>query len=143
MQPTPSSSQPLGETAGESAVTLSLPARHEQLPILRLLTEAVAMRNNCTLDQAADLKLAVDQIGTLLMSAAAENSALTCRYEQVDDTLQTSLSAVTVSSWEPERGSIEWRMLSALADSVSISQHPTESGRANESTVTVCTRKPA
>lgn len=141
MQATPSTRPTLGETDADSAVTLSLPARHEQLPILRLMTEAVAMRNNCTLDQAADLKLAVDQIGTLLMSAAAPSTFLTCDFQPDGDSLRTRLTAVTASNWEPEPGSLEWRMLSALADSVSISQHPTDSGQANESTVTVRTRK--
>ncbi len=55
-------------------MTVTVAARHDQLTILRMLTELVAMRNNCTLDQAADLKLAVDQICTLLISSAAPDT---------------------------------------------------------------------
>lgn len=124
-----------------STVTLIVPARHDQLPLVRLLTEAAAMRNNCTLDQAADLKLAIDQICTLLITAAAPDTEITCRYQVVGDTFEATLTAVTVADWHPEPGSLEWRMLSALADSLSTTQHPTATGKTNESVVTVGTRK--
>ncbi|MFC9515146.1 anti-sigma factor [Nocardiaceae bacterium NPDC056970] len=123
------------------AVTVSVAARHDQLPILRMLTEVVAMRNNCTLDQSADLKLAVDQICTLLISSAAPDTEVTCRYTTVDDTFRIVLTAFTVAEWYPERGSLEWRILSALADSIAIDQQPDASGHTTESTVTICTRK--
>lgn len=125
----------------DSLVTLTLPARHDQLPILRLLTESVAMRNGCTLEQSSDLKLAVDQIVTLLISVTTERSHLRCEFLPVGDELQTRLTAITTANWEPEVGSLEWRMLAALADSIDITQQPTDIGNANESTVTVLTRK--
>lgn len=129
------------ETNGAPPVTLTVAAQHDQLPLLRMLTEVVAMRNNCTLDQAADLKLAVDQISTLLISAAAPHTELGCRFAAVGDTFSIILTAITSGDWQPERGSLEWRILSALADSIEISQQADDSGRAKESTVTLCTRK--
>lgn len=132
--------QNVGETT--APVTLTLPARHEQLPIIRLLTEAVAMRNDCTLDQAADLKLAVDQICTLLISAAAPGTPLVCRYCADASTFEATITATTVADWQPEHGSLEWRILQALAESVSATQHPTDSHLTNESTVIVRARKP-
>ncbi|PTR28753.1 serine/threonine-protein kinase RsbW [Rhodococcus sp. OK519] len=129
------------ETNGAPPVTLTVAAQHDQLPLVRMLTEVVAMRNNCTLDQAADLKLAVDQISTLLISAAAERTELGCRFRAAGDTFSVVLTATTVGDWQPEHGSLEWRILSALADSIEISQQPDDSGRAHESTVTLCTRK--
>lgn len=123
------------------AVTLTLAARHDQLPVLRMLTEVVAMRNNCTLDQATDLKLAIDQISTLLISAAAPATEITCRYLVSDDTFRIVLTAVTETDWQPENGSLEWRILSALADSIDISEQPAGAVGATESTVTLSTRK--
>lgn len=121
-------------------VTLTVAARHDQLSIVRMLTELVAMRNNCTLDQSADLKLAVDQVSTLMISAAAPDTELFCRYHVVDDAFRVVLEAVTVVDWHPEHGSLEWRILSALADSISVDQQSDESGR-TDSTVTICMRK--
>ena len=50
--------------------TLSVPALMGELPVIRMLTEVVAMHGGCTLDQVSDLKLAVDQICTLLIEVA-------------------------------------------------------------------------
>jgi len=141
MQADPTSEVSHRQTAAAPAVTVSVGARHDQLPILRMLTEVVAMRNNCTLDQSADLKLAVDQICTLLISSAAPDAEVTCRYGTVDDTFRIVLTARTVAEWYPEPGSLEWRILSALADSIAIDQEPDTSGHATTSTVTICTRK--
>ncbi|MDG3013833.1 anti-sigma factor [Speluncibacter jeojiensis] len=124
------------------SVVLSIPAQHEQLPIIRLLTEAVAMRNDCTLDQAADLKLAVDQICTLLIAAAAPGAGLVCHYTADEHTFEAAITATTAADWRPEDGSLEWRILRALAGTLSVSQHPTDSQLANETTVVVRTRKP-
>ncbi|QCQ89870.1 anti-sigma factor [Rhodococcus sp. SGAir0479] len=121
-------------------VTLTVAARHDQLSVVRMLTELVAMRNNCTLDQSADLKLAVDQISTLMISAAADDTELSCRYLMLDETFQVVLEAITVADWHPEEGSLEWRILSALADSISVTQQPDDTGR-TASTATICMRK--
>lgn len=123
--------------------TLSVPALHTQLPIVRMLTEVVAMHSGCTLDQVSDLKLAVDQVCTLLIDAADPHSGVSCSYRVVGDDLHVSVTATTVAHWRPASDSLEWRILELLTDTVTAGEEPAESGGGTVSTVEFTLAKPA
>ncbi|EME23106.1 anti sigma factor [Rhodococcus triatomae BKS 15-14] len=123
-------------------VTLSVPAQHSQLPVIRLLTEMVAMQAGCTLDQSADLKLAVDQVCTLLIDAAAPDTEIACRYQAVDDEFRVALEAHTITQWRPAPGSLERRILESLTDTLAIRDEPAGSEQSSRSTVLLSIGKP-
>ncbi|WP_420749726.1 anti-sigma factor [Rhodococcus sp. O3] len=133
-RPMPSAPEP--EPGGAAIpTTLSVPALHAQLPVIRMLTEVVAMHSGCTLDQVSDLKLAVDQICTLLIDAAAPATEITCRFHGGREVFDIEVTATTVRSWRPEPDSLDWRIVELLADTVSASETPAPNGETAESTV--------
>lgn len=123
--------------------TLSVPAVHVQLPVVRMLTEVVAMHSGCTLDQVSDLKLAVDQICTLLIDAAAPDSAITCRFHCGRNVFRVEVTATTTEPWRPAPDSLEWRIVELLADTLSASEEPMPNGQAATSTVELSIGMPA
>lgn len=116
-------------------VTLSVPAQHSQLPVIRLLTEMVAMQAGCTLDQTADVKLAVDQVCTLLIDAAAPATEIVCRYQAVGDDFRITLTAETITQWRPTPGSLERRILESLTDMLTIRDESAGAEQPNRSIV--------
>lgn len=119
-------------------VTLTVPASHDQLALIRMVTEMTSMQCGCTLDQSADLKLAVDLVCTLLIDAAEPTSRVDCRYCPTDAELRVEIRAVTAAAWQPEADSIEWRILHSLTNDMVL----TDSGHATESFVALTVGKP-
>lgn len=129
----PGPSAPVGDRP--IPVSLGVPARHDQLPVIRLLTEMVAMHAGCTLDQVADVKLAVDQVCTLLMDASAPGTELTCRYRAVPGTFEVTVAATTTESWAPQPNSLEGRILASLTEFLTLTERPDGDSAARHSTV--------
>lgn len=123
--------------------TLAVPALHAQLPVIRMLTEVVAMHSGCTLDQVSDLKLAVDQICTLLIDAAAPASEITCRFDGAREVFRIEVTATTIAPWRPAPDSLEWRIVELLADTLSASEEPAPTGETAESRVELSIGMPA
>ncbi|WP_240794846.1 ATP-binding protein [Rhodococcus zopfii] len=128
---------------GGIPTTLSVPALHAQLPVIRMLTEVVAMHGGCTLDQVSDLKLAVDQVCTLLIEAAAPATEITCRFHKDHDVFRIEVTATTIERWRPAPDSLEWRILELLADTLSANEEPEPTGKAARSTVELSIGMPA
>ncbi len=123
-------------------VVLTVPAAHSQLSVIRLLSEMVAMNSGCTLDQATDLKLAVDQLCTLMIDAAQPGSTITCRYEQQGPLFRVTVAATTHAPWRPAADSLEWRILESLADELTLDDGAVEAAAVTESTAVLCMTKP-
>lgn len=97
---------------------LELPADGTFLPVLRTATAGLATRLSFGLDAIEDLRVAVDEAAGLMLSAATdEQSALECRFDVTDTDLLISIAASGIGDL-PDRRSFDWRVLDALAGSV-------------------------
>lgn len=123
--------------------TLSVPALMGELPVIRMLTEVVAMHGGCTLDQVSDLKLAVDQICTLLIEVAVPATEITCRFHTGSDVLRVEVTATTTGPWGPAPDSLEWRILEVLADTIAASEVVAPNGQTTEARVELSIGMPA
>ncbi len=101
-----------------AGVELRMAPDPAQLPIVRAVAADVAMRQDFDLDSIEDLKLAVDEACSTLISLATPNSVLSARFVVVGDAIQVSTSVGSKRSAPPDRDSFGWRVLSALVDSV-------------------------
>jgi serine/threonine-protein kinase RsbW len=97
-------------------IELRIGARLEQLPIIRSLAATVAIRADFDLDSIADLKLAVDEACSTLITRAVPGSALTCRFSVHGDEIRFLGMATSVNTAEPRRDSFGWRVLTTLTD---------------------------
>ena len=98
-------------------VELRVDAKLESLSLVRAMTSAVAMRADYDIDAIADLRLAVDEICTMLVRRAAPGAALRGRFSLLPHSL-TFETAVRVDDAAPvPQRSLSWRLLTALVDS--------------------------
>jgi len=100
-------------------IELRIGAKLEQLPIIRSLAATVAIRADFDLDSIADLKLAVDEACSTLITRAIPGSALTCRFILRDNEIRFVGMATSASQAEPRRDSFGWRVLTTLTDDAS------------------------
>jgi serine/threonine-protein kinase RsbW len=109
-------------------IELRIGARLEQLPIIRSLAATVAIRADFDLDSIADLKLAVDEACSTLITRALPGGALTCRFIVRKDEIRFVGMTSSANAAEPRRDSFGWRVLTTLTDEASSWVDRSESG---------------
>jgi serine/threonine-protein kinase RsbW len=100
-------------------IELRLGAKLEHLPIIRSLAATLAIRADFDLDSIADLKLAVDETCSTLITRALPHSTLSCRFTVRPNEIRFAAAAVSTDHAEPKRDSFGWRVLTTLTDDVS------------------------
>ena len=97
-------------------IELRLGAELTNLPIIRSLTSSIAMRADFDLDAIADLKLAVDEACSTLITRAAPDATLRCAFTVSKDEIRFTASIRSASDAKPSSDSFGWRVLTTLAD---------------------------
>ena len=72
-------------------ITIKLPAKPEYISVARLTTAAIANRNNFTIDEIEDLKVAVSEAGSYLINQFSNLGHLTIDFQIHGDTGITAL----------------------------------------------------
>ncbi len=108
-------------------VELRMAADPTQLSIVRAVAADIAMRQDFDLDSIEDLKLAVDETCSTLITLAADDAVLSCHFA-VDPAGSVHVNArvSAKAAAGPDEGSFGWRVLTALVDSVETSAEETE-----------------
>ncbi|WP_447003311.1 ATP-binding protein [Saccharothrix isguenensis] len=101
-----------------AGVELRMAADPTQLSIVRAVAADIAMRQDFDLDSIEDLKLAVDEACSTLISLATPDAVLSARFVVVDGSVQVFTEVGSERSAPPDRDSFGWRVLSSLVDSV-------------------------
>ncbi len=97
-------------------IELRLGAELTNLPIIRSLTSSIAMRADFDLDAIADLKLAVDEACSTLITRAAPDATLRCTFAVSKDQIRFVVRVPSTSDTKPSSDSFGWRVLTTLAD---------------------------
>ncbi|WP_414636252.1 ATP-binding protein [Actinophytocola sp.] len=97
-------------------IELRLAARLEHLPIIRSVAANLAIRADFDLDAIADLKLAVDEACSTLITRAAKGATLSCRFFLSPNEIRFAAMVLSKSDHEPSRDSFGWRVLTTLTD---------------------------
>lgn len=103
-------------------VEIRVAASLTQLPILRGLAETLVLLSDFTLDEVADVRLAVDEVCSTLIAIAAPDSALTCEFVVGDTELLVRVDGVAAAEGMPDQRSFGWHVLRTLSDEVSADQ---------------------
>ncbi|SMC53631.1 serine/threonine-protein kinase RsbW [Kibdelosporangium aridum] len=100
-----------------------------QLPMLRAITSAVAMRQDYDLDSIADLKMAVDEACSMLVLRAITGSILTVRFTPKNE-IKVVATVLSDSDEWPDTSMFSWHVLSTLTDSLEagVTQAPADPG---------------
>jgi serine/threonine-protein kinase RsbW len=97
-------------------VELKIGAELTNLPIIRSLASSIAMRADYDLDSIADLKLAVDEACSTLITRADVNATLHCSFTVSKDEIRFLVKIRSTSDVVPSSDSFGWRVLTTLTD---------------------------
>ncbi|MGW5451333.1 anti-sigma factor [Nocardia sp. NPDC003979] len=103
-------------------VQIRVAASVTQLPILRGLAETLVLLSDFTLDEVADVRLAVDEVCSTLIAIAAPGSQLTCEFVVGDTELVVRVEGVAATEGLPDQRSFGWHVLRTLSDEVNADQ---------------------
>lgn len=107
-----------GKQAVEEAL-LVMPARSDLLALLRTVVADLAARQGFSYDAIDDLRIAVSEAATFLLSAASPASRLQLRISPSGEGLNVGISTDAVAEVWPPPGAdrtLAWQVLSALTD---------------------------
>ncbi|WP_024805417.1 ATP-binding protein [Nocardia sp. BMG51109] len=105
-------------------VEIGVAATVSQLPIVRGLAETLVLLSDFTLDEVADIRLAVDEACSTLIAVAAAGTTLRCRFTVGDEDLLVRVTGIAGAEGLPDQRSFGWHVLRTLTDEVTITQQP-------------------
>ncbi|WP_051116323.1 ATP-binding protein [Amycolatopsis nigrescens] len=110
-------SPPSNDIGAHDDIELRLGADLVHLPIIRSVAGTVATRADFDLDAIADLRLAVDEACSTLITSALPGSTMVCRFVIRDGELRFTGAVVSNRSEAPSTATFGWRVLTTLTDS--------------------------
>ncbi|AHH16804.1 putative anti-sigma factor [Nocardia nova SH22a] len=110
--------------AGTTAIGFRVPAVADQLIMTRALTETVALVADFGIDEATDIRLAVDEVVSALIVDAVAGSEIDCTFTAGESTMDVRVAAVTTGADCPDTGGFGWHIVSTLTQWV----HTSNSG---------------
>lgn len=114
----PAGRSPAGPS--DAQVELRVPADEAFVPTVRLTTAALATRCEFTVDEIADVRLAVDEACALLIPHATGDEPMTVRFTVGEHALGIEVSLTAAAAAEPDRSSYAWAVLAALAGPIAV-----------------------
>lgn len=99
-------------------VTLTFAADTRNAALARTIAAAMAARADLPIDQLEDLRLAVDEAVTQIVSAAPRDADVDCAFRIDGDRVHVQITSSTTATSVPSTTSFSWTVLSALVDSV-------------------------
>ena len=102
----------------DGLIEVRIPAQRAQLFVIRSLVAAIALRQDFDLDEVEDIKLAVDEVCSSLVSRAQPGESMTCRFDVGSESIAIVASVGTGVAQPVERGTFGWHVLVTVADHV-------------------------
>ena len=109
-------------------VELRVIADADQLPVVRAVAETLAVLGDFTLDDIADIKLAVDEVCSQLIAGVVPSAELTCSFVVGESGMQITTTSVVHEGRVPKSDSFGWHVLQTLTDSISLSASSVPNG---------------
>lgn len=101
-------------------VTIRIPAQRDYVSTLRLVAASLAARCDLTIDEAEDLRLAVDESCAILLPDAVPGASINTRFEITPGALHFTCSVRSTNISGPDRDGLGWAVLSALVSDVGV-----------------------
>lgn len=99
-------------------VTLTFAADTRNVALARTIAAAMAARADLPIDQLEDLRLAVDEAVTQILSAAPADADVSCEFRIDGDRVHVQIASSTTATSVPSTTSFSWTVLSALVEVV-------------------------
>lgn len=109
-------SHPEDEPRSPGDIELRVDADPSHLSVIRAVAGNLAMGQDFDLDTIADLKLAVDEVCSVLITRATTGATLVCRFAVTADEITVHASTLTRDDVLPGQESFGWKVLTTLTD---------------------------
>jgi len=100
-------------------VTLTFGVDTRNMGLARTVAATMAARAGLTVDRLEDVRLAVDEAVSQVISEAPRDGKVACRFEVTADSLLIDVTAPNASGRYPSTDTFGWTVLRALVDEVS------------------------
>ncbi|WP_326836167.1 ATP-binding protein [Amycolatopsis rhabdoformis] len=127
----PSHGMPAVDDLLAEVVELRLPAETGQIPLVRMLAQAVVARADYGLDAIADAKMAVDEACAQLVELADFGETMTCRFRVAPEGVAITVETTAGHARLPSDHSFGWHVLTTLAAAVSATSTPAPGSAGN------------
>ncbi|MEU7633065.1 anti-sigma factor [Nocardia sp. NPDC049220] len=107
-----------------TTVGVRVPARLEQLTMLRALAETVALIADFALDEVTDIRLALDEVATSLILDAVPGSTIDCDFTYDTDQMFVHASSIAGSASVVDESDFGWHIIRTLTESIATVQSP-------------------
>ena len=107
-----------GSEQERAEIEMTVPADSAYLSVLRTAAAGLAARLDFTLDDIEDLRIAVDEACSLLLSQAVPDSRLACSFRLSPDAVTFRAQVRSADPKLPSRDGFAWTVLTALASTV-------------------------
>ncbi len=111
-------------TTAATTIGVRVPARPEQLTMLRALAETIGHIADFAIDEVADIRLALDEVATALVLDAVPGSELDCEMDYGQDRMCVRVRGLTRSKDAVAQSGFGWHIVRTLTDSVEAFQEP-------------------
>ncbi|MGW5452516.1 anti-sigma factor [Nocardia sp. NPDC003979] len=118
------------ETAPRSTtVGFQVPAELEQLTMVHALAETVLLVGGFALDEVTDLLLALDEVVTALVLAAAPEALIDCAFTGGGGALGARVSTVARTDEAIDEDAFGWHVVATLTDALRTEYGPFDAAR--------------
>lgn len=116
------------DEAAVAPVNIRVAADKSQVPMIRAIAETLAVLADFSLDEVADIKLAVDEAAMTIIGGAAADGELTVAFTAAERRFHA-----VIQSWLPDSKTLPqsgfgWHVLQTLTDSVAVHEGEIDSG---------------
>ncbi|AXK89319.1 anti-sigma factor [Nocardia farcinica] len=111
-------------STGTTSIGIRVPARPDQLTMLRALAETVALIADFAIDEVTDIRLALDEVATALVLDAAPESILECEFSYAADCMHVRVRGVALSDAVVSQAGFGWHIVRTLTESIAAVQEP-------------------
>lgn len=110
-------------------VAVAVPANLTDLPVLRSIAATVGTTLDFDIDAIADLRMAVDEMASMLMTRARDGARLSVQFSAAGDRVDVRAVVAAMDGVPVDQDSFGWTVLTTLARDVTASASETEPGR--------------
>ncbi|MCX4090946.1 ATP-binding protein [Nocardia sp. alder85J] len=109
-----------------SPVGVRVDAVPEQLTMLRALAETVTLMADFALDEVTDIRVALDEIATCLLSAAVPGSSIECEFGCDGDRMTVRVVGFSTVPKVIDQTGFGWHVLLTITDTLTVIETDTD-----------------
>ncbi|MEU4312965.1 anti-sigma factor [Nocardia sp. NPDC024068] len=111
-------------SADTTTIGVRVPARDEQLVMLRALAETVSLIADFGLDEVTDIRLALDEVATSLIAVAVPETTLGCDFDYDEHRMTVRVTSMSMTDTLRDQEGFGWHIVRTLTRSVDVLQQP-------------------